>query len=175
MHLPDMDSLPRVSLLCLRWGRLQAVEEHRRWSGPSRSFRKPQSVHRLQRLLDGRHPAAPPIIWPRVEQGEAPVTKLRRQKTSVWINVCSRLRFCFKSQEASVEVTRAEPEVSYVSSVNDLLLKMNPIAGQYVGLLLQQPSLMAVNEEVSSCCSIWCYRAGTQTQMLPHCVSGLLG
>lgn len=38
--------------------------------------------------------------------------------------------------------------MSYVSSVNDLLLMVQPIAGEFVGPLYQQPSLMAVDEQV---------------------------
>ncbi|XP_062266639.1 PKHD1 like 1, tandem duplicate 1 [Platichthys flesus] len=57
------------------------------------------------------------------------------------------------NKEATVEVTREEPVVSYVSSVHDLLLMMNPIAGQFVGPLLQQPSLMAVDEQ-GNCISV---------------------
>ena len=45
-------------------------------------------------------------------------------------------------------MTREEPTVSFVSSVSDLLMMVAPIAGQYVGPLYQQPSLMAVDEEV---------------------------
>lgn len=51
-------------------------------------------------------------------------------------------------QEASVEVTREEPEVSFVSSVSSLLLLVEPVAGEYVGPLSQQPRLMAVDEMV---------------------------
>lgn len=54
-------------------------------------------------------------------------------------------------QEATTEVTREEPTVSYVSSVNDLLLIVEPIAGEFVGPLYQQPSLMAVDEQVGMC------------------------
>ena len=54
----------------------------------------------------------------------------------------------FKSQEASEEVTRDEPTVSYVSSMNDLRLIVEPVAGEFVGPLHQQPSLMAVDEQV---------------------------
>nr|XP_019964621.1 PREDICTED: fibrocystin-L-like [Paralichthys olivaceus] len=57
------------------------------------------------------------------------------------------------NKEATKEVTRKEPEVSYVSTVNDLLLMMDPIARQFVGRLLQQPSLMAVDEE-GNCISV---------------------
>lgn len=45
-------------------------------------------------------------------------------------------------------MTREEPAVSYVSSVSALLLVEEPIAGEYVGPLHQQPSLMAVDEQV---------------------------
>lgn len=58
----------------------------------------------------------------------------------------------FQSQEATAEVTREEPKVSYVSSVDNLVLIVEPIAGEYVGLLHQQPSLMAVDEQVRQCC-----------------------
>lgn len=56
--------------------------------------------------------------------------------------------FCFSPQEATTEATREEPTVSYVSSVNNLLLVVEPIAGEFVGPLYQQPSLMAVDEQV---------------------------
>lgn len=51
-------------------------------------------------------------------------------------------------QEATTEVTREEPAVSYVSSVANLLLILEPIVGEFVGPLYQQPSLMAVDEQV---------------------------
>lgn len=38
--------------------------------------------------------------------------------------------------------------MSYVSSVNSLLMIVEPIAGEFVGPLHQQPSLMAVDEQV---------------------------
>ncbi|XP_011607160.2 fibrocystin-L isoform X2 [Takifugu rubripes] len=50
-------------------------------------------------------------------------------------------------EETTTEVTREEPTVSYVSSVNNLLLIVEPIAGEFVGPLYQQPSLMAVDEQ----------------------------
>lgn len=50
------------------------------------------------------------------------------------------------SKVATVEETREEPTVSYVSSVEDLQLIEEPIAGEYVGLLYQQPSLKAVDQ-----------------------------
>lgn len=46
-------------------------------------------------------------------------------------------------------MTRKEPTVSYVSSVANLLLIDEPIAGEFVGPLYQQPTLMAVDEPVS--------------------------
>lgn len=51
---------------------------------------------------------------------------------------------------AKEEVTREEPKVNYVSSIENLLLMVEPIASEYVGLLHQQPSLMAVDEQVRS-------------------------
>lgn len=56
--------------------------------------------------------------------------------------------FRFESQEATEEVTREEPEVSYVSSVDSLLLMVEPVAREFVGPLYQQPRLMAVDEQV---------------------------
>lgn len=38
--------------------------------------------------------------------------------------------------------------MSYVSSVNNLLLIVEPIVGEFAGPLYQQPSLMAVDEQV---------------------------
>lgn len=58
------------------------------------------------------------------------------------------LVFYFKFQVATTEVTREEPKVSYVSSVANLLLIKEPIAGEFVGPLYQQPSLMAVDTQV---------------------------
>lgn len=49
---------------------------------------------------------------------------------------------------ATTEVTRTDPPVSYVSSVSNLLLITEPIAGEVVGPLYQQPSLMAVDTQV---------------------------
>ncbi|XP_044191170.1 PKHD1 like 1, tandem duplicate 1 [Thunnus albacares] len=54
---------------------------------------------------------------------------------------------------AKEEVTREEEKVSYVSSVNNLLLIEEPMAGVYVGPLHQQPRLMAVDEE-GNCVSV---------------------
>lgn len=51
------------------------------------------------------------------------------------------------SQVAAEEATREEPKTSYVSSVSRLLLMEDPVAGAFVGLLLQQPRLMAVDEQ----------------------------
>ncbi|XP_054461971.1 PKHD1 like 1, tandem duplicate 1 [Anoplopoma fimbria] len=57
------------------------------------------------------------------------------------------------NEEATEEVTREEPTVSFVSSVSDLLLIEEPIAGEFVGHLHQQPSLMAVDEQ-GNCVSV---------------------
>ncbi|XP_076610974.1 PKHD1 like 1, tandem duplicate 1 [Chaetodon auriga] len=57
------------------------------------------------------------------------------------------------NEEATAEVTREEPEVSYVSSVDSLLLMVEPIAGEFVGPLYQQPRLMAVDEK-GNCVSV---------------------
>uniref|UniRef100_A0A8D0AJK6 PKHD1 like 1 n=1 Tax=Sander lucioperca TaxID=283035 RepID=A0A8D0AJK6_SANLU len=54
---------------------------------------------------------------------------------------------------ATAEVTREEPTVSYVSRVYNLLLIEEPIAGEFVGPLYQQPSLMAVDEQ-GNCVSV---------------------
>lgn len=54
----------------------------------------------------------------------------------------------FQPQVAGGEVTRDEPTPSYVSGVSRLLLVLDPIAGQFVGPLDQQPSLKAVDEQV---------------------------
>ncbi|XP_053190049.1 fibrocystin-L-like [Scomber japonicus] len=54
---------------------------------------------------------------------------------------------------ATEEVTREDEKVSYVTSVNNLLLIEEPIAGEYVGPLQQQPSLMAVDEQ-GNCVSV---------------------
>lgn len=74
---------------------------------------------------------------------------------------------CFsvsKYQEANEEVTREEPTVSYVSSVNNLLLIEEPIAGEFVGPLYQQPSLMAVDEQVRQ--RYICKQIALTTQLL---------
>lgn len=60
----------------------------------------------------------------------------------------------FLPQEATTEVTREEPTVSYVSSVYNLLLILEPIAGEFAGPLYQQPSLMAVDEQVGLFCKM---------------------
>ncbi|XP_030597029.1 PKHD1 like 1, tandem duplicate 1 [Archocentrus centrarchus] len=57
------------------------------------------------------------------------------------------------NQVATEEVTREEPAVNYVSGVARLLLIEEPIAGEFVGPLYQQPSLMAVDEE-GNCVSV---------------------
>ncbi|XP_041664378.1 fibrocystin-L-like [Cheilinus undulatus] len=56
-------------------------------------------------------------------------------------------------KEASEEGTREEPKVSFVSSVSNLLLVTEPITGEFVGPLFQQPSLMAVDAE-GNCVSV---------------------
>ncbi|MED6272504.1 hypothetical protein CHARACLAT_031069, partial [Characodon lateralis] len=57
------------------------------------------------------------------------------------------------SKVAAEEVSREEPKISYVSSVSRLLLIEDPIAGEFVGLLLQQPRLMAVDNQ-GNCVSV---------------------
>lgn len=57
---------------------------------------------------------------------------------------------------ATEEVTREEPTVNYVSSVDRLLLIEEPIAGEFVGPLYQQPSLMAVDAEVRQLEMFYC-------------------
>uniref|UniRef100_A0A672GWY5 Polycystic kidney and hepatic disease 1 (autosomal recessive)-like 1 n=1 Tax=Salarias fasciatus TaxID=181472 RepID=A0A672GWY5_SALFA len=57
------------------------------------------------------------------------------------------------NEVATEEVTREEPKVSFVTSVEELLLMVPPVAGEFVGLLLQQPSLMAVDDE-GNCVSV---------------------
>ncbi|XP_024857831.1 fibrocystin-L isoform X2 [Kryptolebias marmoratus] len=57
------------------------------------------------------------------------------------------------SEVAGEEVTRDEPAMSYLSQVSRLLLMVAPIAGEFVGPLSQQPSLMAVDEQ-GNCVSV---------------------
>ncbi|KAM3595703.1 uncharacterized protein V6R79_001361 [Siganus canaliculatus] len=57
------------------------------------------------------------------------------------------------NKEATAEVTREEPKPSYVSSVSSLLLMEEPVAGEFVGPLHQQPRLMAVDEQ-GQCVSV---------------------
>ncbi|KAM7384669.1 hypothetical protein PAMA_011836 [Pampus argenteus] len=57
------------------------------------------------------------------------------------------------NQVATEKVTREEEEVSYVSSVKNLLLIGEPITQPYVGPLHQQPSVMAVDEQ-GNCVSV---------------------
>ncbi|XP_038131411.1 PKHD1 like 1, tandem duplicate 1 isoform X2 [Cyprinodon tularosa] len=57
------------------------------------------------------------------------------------------------SQVAAKEASREEPKASYISSVSRLLLVEDPIAGEFVGPLLQQPRLMAVDEQ-GNCVSV---------------------
>lgn len=78
----------------------------------------------------------------------------------------SHATILLKLQVASENVTREEPKTNFVSSVARLLLVMEPIAGEFVGPLYQQPSLMAVDEEVrqrnvskqSICCTADAYK-----------------
>ncbi|KAM3858592.1 fibrocystin-L-like [Diretmus argenteus] len=81
------------------------------------------------------------------------------------------------NEVATTEVTREEPKVSFVSSVSNLLLMVEPIAGKYVGPLYQQPSLMAVDEE-GNCVSVG-VTSLTATAMLKdssgNTVAGLSG
>ncbi|XP_057684607.1 fibrocystin-L-like [Corythoichthys intestinalis] len=57
------------------------------------------------------------------------------------------------NEVAAEEVTRDEPEVSYVASVERLVVVTEPVAGMYVGPLTQQPSLMAVDQQ-GDCVSV---------------------
>ncbi|XP_058475058.1 PKHD1 like 1, tandem duplicate 1 [Solea solea] len=57
------------------------------------------------------------------------------------------------NEVATEEVSREDPTPSRVASVNDLLLIQEPVTGKYVGLLQQQPILMAVDEE-GNCVSV---------------------
>lgn len=57
------------------------------------------------------------------------------------------------NEVATEEVTREEPKVSFVTSVDNLLLIVPPLAGEFVGPLFQQPSLMAVDDE-GNCVSV---------------------
>uniref|UniRef100_A0A3B4AFD8 Uncharacterized protein n=1 Tax=Periophthalmus magnuspinnatus TaxID=409849 RepID=A0A3B4AFD8_9GOBI len=57
------------------------------------------------------------------------------------------------NEVATEEETREETTVSYVSSVSQLLLIVEPIAGVYVGPLSQQPSLKAVDQN-GDCVSV---------------------
>uniref|UniRef100_A0A8C5N9V4 Fibrocystin-L-like n=1 Tax=Gouania willdenowi TaxID=441366 RepID=A0A8C5N9V4_GOUWI len=54
---------------------------------------------------------------------------------------------------ATGEVTREEPTVSFVTSMADLVLVVEPVAGEYVGPLYQQPSLKAVDDD-GNCVSV---------------------
>ncbi|XP_038580507.1 PKHD1 like 1, tandem duplicate 1 [Micropterus salmoides] len=57
------------------------------------------------------------------------------------------------NQEATAEVTREQPKMSYVSRMSKLLLMVEPISGVFVGPLYQQPNLMAVDEQ-GNCVSV---------------------
>ncbi|XP_017158739.1 PKHD1 like 1, tandem duplicate 1 [Poecilia reticulata] len=57
------------------------------------------------------------------------------------------------SQVAAEDVSRDQPKASYVSSVARLLLIQDPVAGEAVGPLLQQPVLMAVDDQ-GNCVSV---------------------
>ncbi|XP_045915057.1 PKHD1 like 1, tandem duplicate 1 [Micropterus dolomieu] len=57
------------------------------------------------------------------------------------------------NQEATAEVTREQPKMSYVSRISKLLLMVEPISGEFVGPLYQQPNLMAVDEQ-GNCVSV---------------------
>ncbi|XP_061682368.1 PKHD1 like 1, tandem duplicate 1 [Syngnathoides biaculeatus] len=57
------------------------------------------------------------------------------------------------NQEATAEVTREEPEMSRVAGVERLLLVREPVPGPYVGPLVRQPSLKAVDRQ-GDCVSV---------------------
>ncbi|KAJ8389419.1 hypothetical protein AAFF_G00119570 [Aldrovandia affinis] len=57
------------------------------------------------------------------------------------------------SEVASAEVTREEPELNFVSSVSRLVVMVQPVSSGFVGLLAQQPSIMALDEE-DNCVSV---------------------
>ncbi|XP_024153621.1 PKHD1 like 1, tandem duplicate 1 isoform X2 [Oryzias melastigma] len=57
------------------------------------------------------------------------------------------------NEVATNEVTREDPKTNFVSSVSTLLLVEEPIAGEFVGPLYQQPSLMALDEQ-GNCVSV---------------------
>uniref|UniRef100_A0A3B5MPJ0 G8 domain-containing protein n=1 Tax=Xiphophorus couchianus TaxID=32473 RepID=A0A3B5MPJ0_9TELE len=96
-------------------------------SGSGGTVREPQPVHRLLRLLRGNHPAAACVFGPQLEPGGSDRPGRRQQ---------------FK-----------EPKASYLSSVSRLLLIRDPVAGEAVGPLLQQPVLMAVDNQ-GNCVSV---------------------
>uniref|UniRef100_A0A3B5MPL8 G8 domain-containing protein n=1 Tax=Xiphophorus couchianus TaxID=32473 RepID=A0A3B5MPL8_9TELE len=84
-------------------------------------------LHRLLRLLRGNHPAAACVFGPQLEPGG--------------------------SDRPAEDVSREEPKASYLSSVSRLLLIRDPVAGEAVGPLLQQPVLMAVDNQ-GNCVSV---------------------
>ncbi|XP_061597205.1 fibrocystin-L-like isoform X1 [Cololabis saira] len=57
------------------------------------------------------------------------------------------------NEVAKENVTREEPTAVFVASVASLLLVAEPLAGEFVGPLHQQPSLMAVDQE-GNCVSV---------------------
>ncbi|KAM4549557.1 fibrocystin-L-like, partial [Fundulus diaphanus] len=59
----------------------------------------------------------------------------------------------FHLQVAAEDVSRDEPKTSYVSRVSRLLLVEEPLAGEFVGPLVQQPRLMAVDDQ-GNCVSV---------------------
>uniref|UniRef100_A0A3B3YLL5 G8 domain-containing protein n=1 Tax=Poecilia mexicana TaxID=48701 RepID=A0A3B3YLL5_9TELE len=59
----------------------------------------------------------------------------------------------FHLQVAAEDVSRDQPKASYVSSVARLLLIQDPVAGEAVGPLLQQPVLMAMDDQ-GNCVSV---------------------
>ncbi|KAM6899772.1 PKHD1 like 1, tandem duplicate 1 [Xenentodon cancila] len=57
------------------------------------------------------------------------------------------------NEVASENLTREKPTANFVASVARLLLVVEPVAGEFVGPLYQQPSLMAMDEE-GNCVSV---------------------
>uniref|UniRef100_A0A3B5MPL0 G8 domain-containing protein n=1 Tax=Xiphophorus couchianus TaxID=32473 RepID=A0A3B5MPL0_9TELE len=97
-----------------------------------------------------------------VEIRKPPVQQSADGTAGQWNDVCGTVREPQppggsdrpgRRQQFTEDVSREEPKASYLSSVSRLLLIRDPVAGEAVGPLLQQPVLMAVDNQ-GNCVSV---------------------
>uniref|UniRef100_A0A3B3X637 G8 domain-containing protein n=1 Tax=Poecilia mexicana TaxID=48701 RepID=A0A3B3X637_9TELE len=89
-----------------------------------------------------------------VEIRKPPVQQSANSTAGQWSGKRPVHRFSsFHLQVAAEDVSRDQPKASYVSSVARLLLIQDPVAGEAVGPLLQQPVLMAMDDQ-GNCVSV---------------------